>query len=86
MTSMSSPSSVRSHARTSGDIWLVERAIRNNRPCNDNDVTQQCCRVWAHNVHHSAPNKKVASGEPSHTAASPARHPPWRKQAKEKSQ
>ncbi len=72
---------------TSGDIWLLERASRKNRPCKDNDVTQRCCRVWTHTVHHSAPKNKVASGETSsHTAASPARQTPWRKQGKEKSQ
>jgi hypothetical protein len=43
--------------------------------CNDYDVTQQRCRVWAHTVHHSAPKKKAASGEISHTAASPAPAP-----------
>ena len=58
---------------TGGDIWLVEGATGKNRLCHDYDVTQQRCRVWAHTVHHSAPKKKAAaSGEPSHTAASPA--------------
>src|SRR5215472_15566423 len=58
---------------TGGDIWLVEGATGKNRLCNDYDVTQQRCRVWAHTVHHSAPKKKsVARGETSHTAASPA--------------
>lgn len=60
---------------TGGDIWLVEGATGKDRLCNDYDVTQQRCRVWAHTVHHSAPkpNKKArASGETSHTAASSA--------------
>jgi hypothetical protein len=43
---------------TGGDIWLVEGATGKNRLCNDYDVTQQSCRVWAHTVHHSAPKKK----------------------------
>ena len=56
-----------------GDIWLVEGASGKNRLCNDYDVTQQRCRVWAHTVDHSAPKKKApASGDISHTAASPA--------------
>ena len=60
---------------TGGDIWLVEGATGKNRLCNDYDVTQQRCRVWAHTVHHSAPKPKKkapASGGTSHTAASPA--------------
>jgi hypothetical protein len=58
---------------TIGDIWLVQRGTSKNRLCNDYDVTQQRCRVWAHTGNHSAPKKKaVASGENSHTAASPA--------------
>jgi len=57
------------------DIWLVQRATGKNRLCNDYDVTQQRCRVWAHTVHHSAPKKATASGETSHTAASPAPAP-----------
>ena len=52
---------------TVGDIWLVDGATGKNRLCNDYDVTQQRCRVWAHTVHHSAPKKKTASGETSHT-------------------
>jgi hypothetical protein len=76
---------------TGGDIWLVEGATGKNRLCNDYDVTQQLCRVWAHTVHHSAPKKKATasgetshsapkkkpteSGETSHTAASPAPAP-----------
>jgi len=60
---------------TGGDIWLVEGATGKNRLCNDYDVTQQRCRVWAHTVHHSAPKKKAASGETSHTAALPAPAP-----------
>jgi hypothetical protein len=58
---------------TGGDIWLVEGATGKNRLCNDYDVTEQRCRVWAHTVHHPAPKKKAtASGETSHTPASPA--------------
>jgi hypothetical protein len=60
---------------TGGDIWLVEGATGKNRLCNDYDVAQQRCRVWAHTVHHSAAKKKkkkTASGGTSHTAASPA--------------
>lgn len=61
---------------TGGDIWLVEGATGKNRLCNDYDVTQQSCRVWAHVAHHSTPKKKAtASGETSHTAASPAPAP-----------
>ena len=61
---------------TGGDIWLVEGATGKNRLCNDYDVTQQSCRVWAHVAHHSTPKKKAtASGESSHTAASPAPAP-----------
>jgi hypothetical protein len=41
---------------TGGDIWLVEGATGKNRLCNDYDVTQQRCRVWAH-VAHSTPKK-----------------------------
>jgi hypothetical protein len=55
-----------------GDIWLVEGTTGRNRLCNDYDVTQQRCRVWARTVHHSAPKKAAASGETTHTAASPA--------------
>ena len=60
---------------TGGDILLVDGTTGKNRLCNDYDVTQQRCRVWAHTVHHSAPKLKKkarASGETSHTAASPA--------------
>jgi hypothetical protein len=58
---------------TGGDIWLVEGATGKKRLCNDYDVTQQSCRVWAHVAHHSTPKKKAtASGETSHTAASSA--------------
>jgi len=62
---------------TGGDIWLVEGATGKNRLCHDYDVTQQRCRVWAHTAHHSAQKKKktTASGETSHTAASPAPAP-----------
>src|SRR4051794_9477503 len=56
---------------TGGDIWLVEGATGKTRLCNDYDVIQQSCRVWAHVAHHSTPKKKKAkpSGETSHTAA-----------------
>jgi hypothetical protein len=58
---------------TGGDIWLVDGATGKKRLCKDYDVTQQSCRVWAHVAHHSTPKKKAtASGETSHTAASPA--------------
>jgi hypothetical protein len=53
---------------TVGDIWLVDGATGKNRLCNNYDVTQQRCRVWARTVHHSAPKNKTASGETSHTA------------------
>jgi len=72
---------------TGGDIWLIEGATGKNRLCNDYDVTQQRCRVWAHTVHHSAPKKKAASGETSHTAALPAPAPAVAEtEKKEKSQ
>jgi len=55
------------------DIWLVQGATGKNRLCNDYDVTQQRCRVWARVAHHSTPKKKsTANGETSHTAASSA--------------
>jgi len=61
---------------TIGDIWLVEGATGKNRLCNDYDVTEQRCRVWAHVAHHSTPKKKAtASGETSHAAAPPALAP-----------
>ena len=60
---------------TVADIWLMDGATSKNRLCNEYDVTQQRCRVWAHTVHHSAPKKKAASGETSYTAASPAPAP-----------
>ncbi len=44
------------------DIWLVEGTTGKNRLCNDYDVTQQRCRVWAHVAHHSTPKKATASG------------------------
>jgi hypothetical protein len=48
---------------TGGNIWLVEGETGKNRLCNDYDVTQQRCRVWAHVAHHSTPKKKAtASG------------------------
>jgi hypothetical protein len=66
----------------------VEGATGKKRLCNDYDVAQQSCRVWAHVVHHSAPKKKAtASGETSHTAASPAPAPAVAEtEKKEKSQ
>jgi hypothetical protein len=61
---------------TGGDIWLVEGATGKKRLCNDYDVIQQSCRAWAHVAHHSTPKKKAtASGETSHTAASPTPAP-----------
>ena len=62
---------------TGGDIWLVEGATGKNRLCNDYDVTQQRCRIWAHVAHHSTPKKKKAkpSGETYRTAASNAPAP-----------
>jgi hypothetical protein len=58
------------------DIWLVKGTVGKTRLCNEYDVTQQSCRVWAHVAHHSTPKKKsTASGETSHTAASPAPAP-----------
>ena len=58
---------------TGGDIWLVEGATGKNRLCNDYDVTEQRCRVWAHTVDHSAPKKKpVPNGEVIHAAGPPA--------------
>ena len=74
---------------TGGDIWLVEGASGKNRLCNNYDVVQQSCRVWAHVAHHSTPKKKKAkaSGETSHTAASPAPAPAVAEtEKKEKSQ
>jgi hypothetical protein len=58
---------------TGGDIWLVDGNTGKNRLCNDYDVGQQRCRVWARTVRPSAPKKKpVPNGETSYTAASPA--------------
>jgi hypothetical protein len=72
---------------TVGDIWLVEGVTGKNRLCNDYDVTQQRCRVWAHTVHHSAPKKKsVPSGEVTHAAAPPAPAPAVAETEKEESQ
>jgi len=46
-----------------GPILLVEDKTGKIRLCNDYDVTQQRCRVWAHVAHHSTPKKKAtASG------------------------
>src|SRR3954454_18883367 len=57
---------------TGGDIWLVEGATGKTRLCKDYDVAQQSCRVWARTITRPAPKKKApASGETSHTAASP---------------
>ena len=80
-------STSRSSSSAARDIWLVDGATGKNRLCNDYDVTQQRCRVWAHTVHHSAPKKKATSGETSHTAASPAPAPAVAQtEKKEKSQ
>jgi hypothetical protein len=58
------------------EIWLVVGRVGKSRLCNEYDVTQQSCRVWAHVAHHSTPKKKAtASGETSHTAALPAPAP-----------
>jgi hypothetical protein len=58
-------------SHTIRDIWLVEGIGKKNRLCNEYDVTQQRCRVWAHTVHQSAPKKKsTANGETTYTAAS----------------
>lgn len=55
------------------DIWLIDGTTGKQRHCNDYDVNQQSCRVWAHVAHHSRPKQKsTPSGETSHTAASPA--------------
>jgi len=90
MTFISNSSSASPHAGIPDSRPIPRTRAVGARPattiCNDDDVTQQRCRGWAHAVYHSAPNKKTASGETSDTAASPARHPPWRKQMKEKSQ
>jgi hypothetical protein len=68
-------------------IWLVEGAIGKNRLCNEYDVTQQRCRVWAHTVHHSAPKKKsVPSSEVTHAAVPPAPAPAVAETEKEESQ
>jgi hypothetical protein len=70
-----------------GDIWLVVGTSGKSRLCNDYDVTQRRCRVWAHTVHHPAPNKKpVQGGEVIHAAASPAPAPAAAKTEKEESQ
>ena len=56
---------------TGGDIWLVEGTTGKTRLCKDYDVAQLSCRVWARTVSHSSPKKAAASGETSHTAATP---------------
>jgi hypothetical protein len=72
--------------RTIGDIWLVQGKGK-NRLCNNYDVTQQRCRVWAHTVHHSAPKKKsVPNGEVTRAAASPAAAAAVAETVKEESQ
>ncbi len=71
---------------TGGDIWLVEGTTGKNRLCNDYDVAQQRCRVWARIVHHSAPKKKATtSGGTSHAAAPPAPAPAVAETEKEES-
>jgi len=71
---------------TGGDIWLVQGVTGKTRLCNDYDVTQQRCRVWAHTVHHSAPKKKsVPRGEVTHAAAPPAPAPAVAETEKEES-
>jgi hypothetical protein len=70
---------------TIGDIWLVGSTGK-NRLCNDYDVTQQRCRVWAHTVRHSAPKKKsMPNGEVTHAAAPPASAPAVAETEKEES-
>jgi hypothetical protein len=62
------------------DIWLVEGTTGQNRLCNDYDVTQQRCRVWADVGHHApkkvamaSPKKKKVSGAATqNTAAQPS--------------
>ena len=72
---------------TGGDIWLVDGTTGKNRLCNDYDVTQQRCRVWAHTVHRSAPKKKsVPSSEVIHAAALPVPAPAVVETEKEESQ
>lgn len=72
---------------TVSDIWLVKGTTGKSRLCNDYDVTQQRCRVWAHTVHHSAPKKKlVPSSEVTHAAVPPAPAPAVAETEKEKSQ
>jgi hypothetical protein len=76
----------REKSSTIGDIWLVSGAAGKNRLCNDYDVTQQRCRVWAHTVHHSAPKKKpVPNGEVTRAAAPPAPAPAVAETEKEES-
>ncbi len=72
---------------TVSDIWLVKGTTGKSRLCNDYDVTQQRCRVWAHTVHHSAPKKKlVLSSEVTHAAVPPAPAPAVAETEKEESQ
>lgn len=72
---------------TGGDIWLVEGATGKTRLCKDYDVGQQSCRVWARTISRAVPKKKApASGETSHTAASPAAAMAVASIGKEKSQ
>jgi len=53
-----------------GPILLVEDKTGKIRLCNDYDVTQQRCRVWAYVEHHaSPPKKKAAAGGGVTTAA-----------------
>jgi hypothetical protein len=60
------------------DIWLVEGTTGKNRLCNDYDVTQQRCRVWADVGHHTpkkvamASPKKVSGAATKNTAAQPS--------------
>jgi hypothetical protein len=68
-------SSPRSSPTPSATFGWWTGATGKNRLCNEYDVIQQRCRVWAHTVYHSAPKKKAASGETSHTAASSAPAP-----------
>ncbi len=60
------------------DIWLVEGTTGKDRLCNDYDVTQQRCRVWADVGHHApkkvamASPKKVSGAVTQNTAAQPS--------------